>query len=74
MFFRLWENNIDVILRENYRSVLAAEGMKEAARADGTRPSLFAIGGEEEQAFASSSQEFRPLEFEQNFKVERGTT
>ena len=29
MFSRLG-NNIDVILRENYRSVLAAEGMKEA--------------------------------------------
>ena len=29
MFYRLG-NNIDVILRENYRSVLAAEGMKEA--------------------------------------------
>ena len=29
MFYRLG-NNIDVILRENYRSVVAAEGMKEA--------------------------------------------
>lgn len=29
MFYRLG-NNIDVILRENYRSVLAAEGMKES--------------------------------------------
>ena len=43
MFYRLG-GNIDVILRENYRSVLAAEGMKEAIeRMDSGL--LFAVGG-----------------------------
>ena len=58
MFSRLG-NNIDVILRENYRSVLAAEGMKEALeRMDSAL--LFAIGGEEEQA-REQFAEYRPM-------------
>jgi signal transduction histidine kinase/HAMP domain-containing protein len=45
MFYRLG-GNIDVILRENYRSVLAAEGMKEAIeRMDSGL--LFVIAGQE---------------------------
>ncbi|HMB02305.1 MAG TPA: diguanylate cyclase, partial [Isosphaeraceae bacterium] len=48
MFSKLG-NNIDIILKENYRSVRAAEGMKEALeRMDSSL--LFAIGGEENQA------------------------
>ncbi len=44
MFSRLG-GNIDVILRENYRSVLAAQNMKEALeRMDSAL--LFAIGGQ----------------------------
>jgi PAS domain S-box-containing protein len=67
MFSRLG-NNIDVILRENYRSVLAAEGMKEALeRMDSSL--LFAIGGEERQA-REQFAEYRPL-FERNLKVEQ---
>ncbi len=47
MFYRLG-GNIDVILRENYRSVLAAEGMKEAIeRMDSGL--LFAVGGREQR-------------------------
>ena len=47
MFSRLG-NNIDVILKENYRSVLAAEGMKEALeRMDSALP--LAVGGEEKR-------------------------
>jgi two-component system, NtrC family, sensor histidine kinase KinB len=43
MFYRLG-GNIDVILRENYTSILAAEGMKEAIeRMDSGL--LFAVGG-----------------------------
>ena len=46
MFSRLG-GNIDVILRENYRSVLAAQNMKEALeRMDSAL--LFAIGGQED--------------------------
>ena len=42
-------NNIDVILRENYRSVLAAQGMKESLeRMDSAL--WFAIGGKEARA------------------------
>lgn len=68
MFSRLG-NNIDVILRENYRSVLAAEGMKEALeRMDSAL--LFAIGGEEETA-RHQFGENRPL-FERNLKIEQG--
>ena len=48
LFSRLG-NNIDVILRENYRSVLAAEGMKESLeRMDSAL--WFAIGGKEARA------------------------
>src|SRR5271154_6669783 len=48
LFSRLG-NNIDVILRENYRSVLAAQGMKESLeRMDSAL--WFAIGGKEERA------------------------
>jgi signal transduction histidine kinase len=68
MFSRLG-NNIDVILRENYHSVLAAEGMKEALeRIDSAL--LFAIGGEEEQA-RDQFTEYRPM-FERNLKKEQG--
>ena len=43
MIYRLGQN-IDVILRENYTSILAAEGMKEAIeRMDSGL--LFAVGG-----------------------------
>jgi signal transduction histidine kinase len=59
---------IDVILRENYVSVIAAEGMKEALeRLDSA--ALFAIGGEEEKAVAQS-REYRP-QFERHLDVER---
>ncbi len=68
MFHRLG-GKIDVILRENYTSVLAAEGMKEALeRMDSAL--LFAIGGEEEQA-RSQFHEFRPR-FAAQLGVERG--
>src|SRR5262249_47076023 len=67
MFSRLG-NNIDVILRENYASVLAAEGMKEALeRMDSAL--LFAIGGEEQQA-SEQFGEYRPM-FERNLKIEQ---
>src|SRR5947209_17198967 len=67
MFSRLG-NNIDVILKENYRSVLAAEGMKEALeRMDSAL--LFAIGGEEAQA-QEQFREYRPV-FERNLKIEQ---
>lgn len=68
MFTRLG-GKIDVILRENYRSVLAAEGMKEALeRMDSAL--LFAIGGEEDQAVAQF-REYRPM-FAENLRIERG--
>ena len=68
MFSRLG-GKIDVILKENYRSVLAAEGMKEALeRMDSAM--LFAIGGEEEQAH-SQFAENQPV-FERNLKIEQG--
>lgn len=68
MFSRLG-GRIDVILKENYRSVLAAEGMKEALeRMDSAL--LFAIGGEEEQA-REQFDEYRPL-FEKHFSLEHG--
>lgn len=68
MFSKLG-NNIDVILRENYRSVLAAEGMKEALeRMDSAF--LFAIGDEEARA-KSQFLEYRPV-FEKQLEVERG--
>ena len=68
MFYRLG-GNIDVILRENYRSVRAAEDMKEALeRMDSA--ALFAIGGQEQRA-RSQSLEYRP-KFEAALKVEQG--
>src|SRR4051812_20114824 len=68
MFARLG-SNIDVILKENYRSVLAAEGMKEALeRMDSA--ALFAIGGEEHQAHDQFAEN-RPR-FERNLKTEQG--
>ncbi len=68
MFSRLG-NNIDVILRENYRSVLAVESMKEALeRIDSAL--LFAIGGEEAEARAQFA-EFRPI-FDRELAIEQG--
>lgn len=67
MFARLG-SNIDVILKENYRSVQYAERMKEALeRMDSAL--LFAIGGEEQQA-REQFDEFRPV-FEENLRRER---
>ena len=67
MFSRLG-NNIEVILKENYRSVLAAEGMKEALeRLDSAF--LFAIGGEEAQA-QEQFHEYRPV-FERHLRIEQ---
>ncbi|QDV39185.1 ATP-binding protein [Tautonia plasticadhaerens] len=66
MFARLG-GNIDVILRENYRSVLYAERMKEALeRMDSAL--LFALGGEERQA-REQFDEHRPG-FEENLAAE----
>ena len=68
MFSRLG-GNIDVILRENYRSVLAAQNMKEALeRMDSAL--LFAIGGQEARA-REQFQEFRPA-FEENLRHRAG--
>ncbi|MHB1559446.1 MAG: sensor histidine kinase, partial [Isosphaeraceae bacterium] len=68
MFYRLG-GNIDVILRENYRSVLAAEGMKEALeRMDSGL--LFAVGGREERG-RKQFEEHRPR-FEQHLRTEQG--
>ncbi len=67
MFARLG-GNIDVILRENYRSVLYAERMKEAIeRMDSAL--LFALGGEEQQG-REQFAEFRPV-FEKNLAAEQ---
>ncbi|MFO0906939.1 MAG: ATP-binding protein [Isosphaeraceae bacterium] len=68
MFSRLG-GAIDVILRENYRSVLAAQNMKEAIeRLDSAL--LFAITGREQRA-RDQFQEALPR-FEQNLRIERG--
>ncbi|WP_422928743.1 ATP-binding protein [Singulisphaera sp. PoT] len=68
MFTRLG-NNIDVILKENYASVLAAEGMKESLeRIDSAF--LFAIGGREAEARAQFDEN-RPI-FARNLKIEQG--
>src|SRR3954470_2990868 len=68
MFSRLG-GDIDVILRENYRSVLAAQNMKEALeRMDSAL--LFAIGGQEARA-REQFGESRPT-FEANLRIERG--
>jgi PAS domain S-box-containing protein len=67
LFSRLG-NNIDVILRENYRSVLAAQGMKEAIeRMDSAL--WFAIGGKEDRAKAQYAENRRA--FEAKLKVEQ---
>src|SRR3954470_8379093 len=66
MFSRLG-GNIDVILRENYRSVLAAQNMKEALeRMDSA--ALFAIGGRDERA-RRQYDESRPV-FEKKLNIE----
>ena len=67
MFLRLG-GNIDVILRENYQSVLAAENIKESLeRMDSSL--LFVIGGEEARG-RDQFAESRP-KFEENFEAER---
>ncbi len=59
---------IDVILRENYASVLASEGMKEAlGRLDSA--AMIAIGGQEDLA-AAQTKEFR-AKFETNLALEQ---
>jgi len=68
MFSRLG-NNIDVILKENYASVLAAEGMKESLeRIDSAF--LFAIVGKEAEGRAQFDEN-RPI-FAKNLKTEQG--
>jgi signal transduction histidine kinase len=68
MFYTLG-GNIDVILRENYRSILAAEGMKEAIeRMDSGL--LFAVGGREERG-RRQFDDYRPR-FEENLRIEQG--
>jgi NtrC-family two-component system sensor histidine kinase KinB len=60
---------IDVILRENYRSVLAAEGMKEALeRMDSSL--LFAISGGDEAQARALFQDNRPR-FQENLEIEQ---
>src|SRR3954451_20956965 len=67
MFSRLG-GNIDVILRENYRSVLAAQNMKEALeRMDSA--ALFAIGGRDDRG-RTQYGEFRAV-FEKNLVIEQ---
>jgi len=67
MFYRLG-NNIDVILRENFRSVLAAEGMKEAIeRMDSGL--LFAVAGDVERGRVQFNAN-RPR-FEEQLKIEQ---
>jgi len=59
---------IDVILRENFVSVLAAEGMKEALeRLDSAE--MFALNGQEDRARAQV-KEARPV-FEEKLRIER---
>ncbi len=80
MFYRLG-NNIDVILRENYRSVLSAERMKEAIermdsallfevidRVDASH--AFAVNGQAERG-RKQFDENRPR-FEKNLEIELG--
>jgi two-component system, NtrC family, sensor histidine kinase KinB len=68
MFYRLG-GNIDVILRENYRSVLAAEGMKEAIeRMDSGL--LFAVGGRDQRG-RDQFDANRPR-FDQHLRIEQG--
>jgi two-component system, NtrC family, sensor histidine kinase KinB len=67
LFSRLG-NNIDVILRENYRSVLAAQGMKESLeRMDSAL--WFAIGGKE--TLAKGQYRDSRKTFEDKLKVEQ---
>ncbi len=66
MFYHLG-GNIDVILRENYRSILAAEGMKEAIeRMDSGL--LFAVGGRDSHGRRQFNAN-RPR-FEHNLRIE----
>jgi NtrC-family two-component system sensor histidine kinase KinB len=68
MFYRLG-GNIDVILRENYTSIVAAEGMKEAIeRMDSGL--LFAVGGQDKRG-REQFEENRPR-FEEKLKTEKG--
>ena len=68
MFYRVG-GKIDLILRENYQSVLYAQNMKEALeRMDSAL--LFAIGGEEQQA-RDQFAEYRPV-FARNLNQEKG--
>ncbi|MDR3620459.1 MAG: ATP-binding protein [Paludisphaera borealis] len=67
MFTRLG-GNIDVILRENYKSVRAAQDMKDALeRMDSA--ALFAIGGRDDRA-RKQYDEFRPA-FETSLNIEQ---
>ena len=67
MFWRLG-NNIDLILRENYRSVRAAQDMKEALeRMDSAQ--WFAIGGKEVLAIEQHRE--NRLKFEANLRIEQ---
>jgi two-component system, NtrC family, sensor histidine kinase KinB len=66
MFYRLG-GNIDVILRENYRSILAAERMKEAIeRMDSGL--LFAVGGREQRG--RNQFDANRARFEENLRIE----
>jgi signal transduction histidine kinase len=68
MIYRL-SGNIDVILRENYKSILAAEGMKEAIeRMDSGL--LFVVGGRDRHGLEQFSAN-RPR-FEENLRIELG--
>ncbi len=68
VMFHSLGGNIDVILRENYASVLAAQNMKEALeRMDSAF--LFAVGGQEARA-RDQFRDSRPL-FEKNLSIER---
>jgi signal transduction histidine kinase len=61
-------SKVDLILRENYRSVLAAQNMKESLeRMDSS--ALFAIGGEEDLA-RSQFAEYSPI-FRKNLVIEQ---
>jgi len=67
LFSRLG-NNIDVILRENYRSVIAAQGMKESLeRMDSAL--WFAIGGKEARAISQYLENRK--RFGEQLKVEQ---
>src|SRR4051795_4219815 len=68
MFSRLG-NNIDVILRENYRSVLAAQNMKEALeRMDSA--ALFALAGRDDRARQQYAENRKV--FDDNLEIELG--